>query len=148
MKEEEKLRLKKLYAELPEQQLLDMLSEDEKAYQEGAYELLLEEAKKRDMEEKIAEVIKIKNGTRKAKCAQPEEFKQIFETYNKADIAFLKSLLEANGINFIVENENYNTIRPFSGVPMILKVEARQLVDAEELLNDFQGGNFGQGKVG
>lgn len=147
MKEEEKLRLKKLYAELPEQQLLDMLSEDETGYQEGAYELLLEEAKKRGMEEKIAGIIKIKNGTREAKRAQPEEFKQIFETYNKADIAFLKSLLEANGINFIVENENYNIIRPLSGVPIILKVEARQLDDAKELLKDFQGGNFGQGKV-
>ena len=73
-----------------------------------------------------------------------ENFKPIFETYNLTDIALLKSLLEAHNIEYIVENENYATIRPLAGVPMVLKVKIEQLEDAKELLKDFKGGKFGQ----
>ena len=76
-----------------------------------------------------------------------DNFKSIFETYNSADIAFLKSILSSNGINFIIENENYVAVRPLAGVPMVLKVSAKQLGEAKKLLSDFRGGKFGQGQV-
>jgi len=78
---------------------------------------------------------------------EPEEYKHIFETYNAADIAFLKSMLKAHDIDFILENENFAAIRPLSGVPAILKVNIKQLEEAKELLKDFKGGQFGQTKV-
>lgn len=76
-----------------------------------------------------------------------EGHKQIFETYNQADIAFLKSLLDAHKITYIVDNESFSALRPLSGVPMVLKVCARQFDEAKELLKDFQGGSFGERKV-
>ena len=79
--------------------------------------------------------------------AKLKEYKSIFETYNFADMAFLKLLLRANSIDFIVENENFATIRPLSGVPMMIKVNVGQLDEAKELLKDFKGGNFRQRQV-
>jgi len=143
----EKLRLKKVYSEMPEQQLLDMLSADEHEYQEGAYELLLEEAKRRGIEEELDKIRKNQEEKKRIQLEKPDRFIQIFETYNQADIAFLKSILKANGIKFIVENENYNSIRPLTGVPMKLKVSDSQLEKAKELLKDFKGSQFGQGQV-
>ena len=76
-----------------------------------------------------------------------EEFKKIFETYNASDIAFLKSLLDAHDIAYIVKNENVVTFYSLSGIPMILEVEAEKFDEAVELLKDFQGGRHGQGTV-
>jgi len=55
MDEKEKLRLKKAYEEMPEEELVEMLLEDKKAYGEGVYELVLEEARKRGIEKKVSE---------------------------------------------------------------------------------------------
>ena len=71
----------------------------------------------------------------------------LFETYNLADIAFLKSLLDAHKITYIVDNEAFAALSPLSGVPMVLKVTAEQLDETKELLKDFQGGYFDQGKT-
>ncbi|MGD0336096.1 MAG: DUF2007 domain-containing protein [Candidatus Omnitrophota bacterium] len=76
-----------------------------------------------------------------------DNFKPIFETYNSADIAFLKSILNSKGINFVIENENYAEVRPLAGVPMVVKVRTNQLDEAKKLLSDFKGGKFGQGQV-
>lgn len=47
MDEKEKLRLKKIYSEMPEEELSEMLIVDENEYKNGVYQLLLEAAKLR-----------------------------------------------------------------------------------------------------
>lgn len=49
--EQEKQELKKRYEEMPDSELLERLSEGETEYTETAYALLLEEAKKRGIDD-------------------------------------------------------------------------------------------------
>ena len=70
-----------------------------------------------------------------------ETFKAIIETYNMTDLGFIKSLFEAKGIKFVVEGENFATVRPLAA-PAIVKVETGQIGQVKELLKDFQGGKF------
>ncbi len=60
MEQEEKIRLKKQYEEMPEEELIQRLSARETDYEEGIYELLLQEAKRRGIDERI-------NGAKRAK---------------------------------------------------------------------------------
>jgi hypothetical protein len=55
MNEEEKLRLKRKYKEMSEKELLELLSVDEKEFEQDIYQLLLDEAKRRGIEAKIDE---------------------------------------------------------------------------------------------
>jgi len=64
-----------------------------------------------------------------------DSFTFLYETSNEGEVAFLKSLLEANGIAFVVENE-FITRGP--GIPMLIKVKAEQKDKARELLKDFK----------
>jgi len=48
MNNDEKLRLKKIYEELSERKLVEMLSVGKEGYKEGFYELLIEECKKKE----------------------------------------------------------------------------------------------------
>ena len=58
----------------------------------------------------------------------------LYETCNEGEVAFIKSILDANGIAFVVENE-FITRGP--GIPMLIKVKAEQKDKARELLKDF-----------
>jgi hypothetical protein len=75
---------------------------------------------------------------------EPTKYRQIFWTFNRGDVAFLRSILDDNGIDYIVENENYQ-YAPVG--PVIIKVSEEQLKEAQELLRDFEGGDSGQGKI-
>lgn len=57
MDEKEKLRLKKLYEQMPEEELAEMLMIDEKEYEEGIYQLLLDAAKFRNLGIEKKEII-------------------------------------------------------------------------------------------
>jgi len=149
---EEKARLQKYYAGLAEKELIEMILEGEKDYQEGAYALLQEEARRRGIEEKVEKICKAfeaqqKSGGEAGQELPPDEFATLFETYNNSDVAFIRSILQANDIEFFVDNESFNAIQPLATAPIIVKVKAAQLEEARELLADFQGGSFGQGKV-
>lgn len=70
------------------------------------------------------------------------EYKQVYATFNSGDIAFIKSLLDANNIKYFIEGEHFLQVRPLV-VRAKIMVEEDQFEDAEELLSDFKGGNFG-----
>ena len=104
MEAQESLRLKKLYKDMPEEQLIELILEDEETYKKEpyeAYELLLEEAKIRGIEKKIEE---------RKKSAQNTEYLRhkdmdlvvvrTFPFRNEAEYA--KNVLESNGIEGIV----------------------------------------------
>jgi hypothetical protein len=153
MKLEERQRLQEVYAQMSEQELFDMLSAGEADYEEGGFELLLEEARRRGLEEKARAMIdglkQEKQVSQKKQVSHEKckEFVLIFETYNAGDIPFLRSLLDAHDIEYIVEGEDFNMIRPLIAQPIVVKVNKEQLEEAEELLKDFEGGGFGPGLI-
>lgn len=104
------IELRNFYKGIPEQQLWEMLAEDEKDFEEGAYRLLVEEAKRRGLEEKLNE-IKIN----KEKMIINEEkitynFLRIFTTPNKAEASIIKSILESEKIPYYIKGENFGTV--------------------------------------
>lgn len=68
---------------------------------------------------------------------EPEfvHFIEILATYNPADIAFLKSILDAEGIVYFFKGEHFMYMRPLAD-PVRLMVRADQAADAAELLRD------------
>jgi hypothetical protein len=74
-------------------------------------------------------------------AAEPPEgpgataFVEILTTYNTADIAFLKSLLEAEGITYFFHGENFARIDPMIQ-PARLMVRRHEVEKARELLRD------------
>ena len=70
------------------------------------------------------------------------EFVEILATFNQGDIAFIKSIFEANNIIYFIEGENFLQVRPLAE-PAKIKVDSTQMEDAKALLKDFKSGNFG-----
>lgn len=64
-------------------------------------------------------------------------FQSIYETAREDEIALIKSLLDAEKINYFVENDHF--LYRGECLPMIVKVEEGQLEKAEEVLKDFLG---------
>lgn len=70
------------------------------------------------------------------------EFIELVATFNWGDVAFIKSILEVNGIFYHIEGEIFNQIRPLA-VPVTIKVDKLQYEEAKALLVDFKSGKFG-----
>ncbi|MEI8175263.1 MAG: DUF2007 domain-containing protein [Candidatus Omnitrophota bacterium] len=71
----------------------------------------------------------------------PQEYvayRELLQTYNSSDVAFIKTLLESNDILFCVEGENFMTLNP-GALPARVMVNADQYESAKELLGDFSG---------
>lgn len=83
LNKEEELRLKKLYEEMPQEKLLEMLSAGKKNYREGVYKLILEEAKRRGLGV----------GAVKAEEINDEDEKRV-SNYASTDKRFLNYLLD------------------------------------------------------
>ena len=65
------------------------------------------------------------------------DFELIFEIHNASDLAYLKSLLDAEGITYFIQGEH---VAPFifHAVPMRLMVKKDQAEMVRELLKDFK----------
>jgi hypothetical protein len=70
---------------------------------------------------------------------QPEfvNFVEILATYNPADIVFLKSLLESEGIQYFFKGEHFMYMRPLAD-PVRLMVRQDQVDDAIDLVKDVK----------
>ena len=44
-------------------------------------------------------------------------FTKIYECHDEGEISFIKSLLEGNGITFVVENEHFGSLYPGGTIP-------------------------------
>ena len=66
------------------------------------------------------------------------DFELIFEIYNAGDQAYLKSILDAEGVTYFIQGEH---VAPFvfHAVPMRLLVKKDQAARVRELLKDFEG---------
>lgn len=65
-----------------------------------------------------------------------DAFVSLFSTYNLADIAVIKSILDDNEIEYFIQGENTAYIRGYMD-PSILKVRKDQADTVKELLKDF-----------
>jgi len=70
------------------------------------------------------------------------EFVDLLVTFNQGDIAFIISILKANGIIYHIEGENFLAVRPLVA-PARIMVDRSRLEEAKELLKDFKSGHFG-----
>ena len=68
---------------------------------------------------------------------EPEfiDYKEVLYTYNPADVAFLKSLLESEGIQYFFKGENFMYMRPLAD-PERLMVRTDQVDEAVALLKN------------
>ena len=65
------------------------------------------------------------------------DFKEVLTTYNPGDVAFIKSLLESEGIQYFFKGENFMYVRPLAD-PVRLMIRADQVEEAVELLKNVQ----------
>jgi hypothetical protein len=66
-------------------------------------------------------------------------YKELLNTYNHADIAFLKSLLDSHKINYYIKGEDFVRLNPANPQPATLMVDEKQHEEVKELLKDFKG---------
>lgn len=64
-------------------------------------------------------------------------FVPLIESYNPADIAFLKSLLDSANIEYYIDGENFLNVGPLAQ-PAIVMVLESDYEEASELLSDFK----------
>ena len=62
------------------------------------------------------------------------DYEEVLSTYNPADIAFLKSLLEGEGIQHFFKGEHFMYVRPMAD-PARLMIRKDQVEDALQLIN-------------
>ena len=62
-------------------------------------------------------------------------YEEVLYTFNPADIAFIKSILDAEGITYYFHGEHFSQIRPLA-LPARLMVMKDQVESAKEILKD------------
>jgi len=70
---------------------------------------------------------------------EPEfaDYREVLGTYNPADIAFLKSILDSEGIAYFFKGEHFMYMRPLAD-PVRLMVRMDHFEQAVELLKDVE----------
>jgi len=72
---------------------------------------------------------------------EPQEeyikFRELLFTYSPGDIAFIKSLFDANNIRYHMQGEAFLQLRPMAQ-PVGIMVDEKQYEEAKELLKDFK----------
>ncbi|MFC1724807.1 putative signal transducing protein [candidate division KSB1 bacterium] len=66
---------------------------------------------------------------------ESNDFEEILSTFNAADVAFMKSVLDGEGIEYFFKNERFTLMEPVQ--PTTLLVRTDQAERVRELLKDF-----------
>jgi len=122
-------KLKEKYSLVPDEELIDMAREGSQSYAEGAYGLLLDEIKKRGIEEKP-------EGARSVSVdeAKADTFAELAIIINQQDKDALESAFGVTDIPFYFQSLNIRG----KDWPVALMVEQSRVEDAVELLKDFK----------
>lgn len=99
MDSEERIRLRRLYSEMPEEELIEMLLIDKKEYEPDVYEMLLAEAYNRGIERKVEERRKTRRDTSEDKEAEAGKEKKLVV------VAKVKVITEADLIRVLLASE-------------------------------------------
>jgi hypothetical protein len=65
------------------------------------------------------------------------DYKEILATYNPADVAFLKSLLDSEDISYFFKGEHFMYVRPLAD-PVRLMVKTDHVAQAMDVLEDVE----------
>lgn len=65
------------------------------------------------------------------------DFEYILETYNPGDIAFLKSLLDAEDITYFFQGEHFSYVKQMA-IPVRLMVSKDEAEEVRELIKDVK----------
>jgi tetratricopeptide (TPR) repeat protein len=114
MDKEKEIELINLYQIVPEYQLLDLLSGDEKEFEEGVYEILVKEAKRRGIEHKVNEIKKKKEERLAERKLRNYEYQKILTTPKIADLPIIKSRLDKEQIPYCIEGEDFGHLDAFA----------------------------------
>jgi len=146
MDRSEVTRLMQVYAQMPDDEILDILLSDEQTYGQNpyeAYEILREEAKRRGL---LAQFETLKEQRREEQQAHeaPQEFVVILSG-TMMEVGMAKGLLEENGIPAFLQNETLGTLAgPYASAAGLgsvqLVVEKRDLPKARAILNEYLEG--------
>ena len=139
MDQESKIKLINLYKEMPEQQLLDLLSENENDFDDGVYVLLIEEAKRRGLEDKLNEIKVNKEEIIVTDNESNYKFIKVFTTPNVGEVAIIRSILDGEKISYYLKGENFGTVYgPADGLSSVdVMIREDYVEDAKDLLSDF-----------
>ena len=146
MDKSEMTRLMQVYAQMPDEEIIEILLDDEQEYKNKpyeSYEILREEAKSRGLNEKIEEEKREKKEGEKAHAANQEFV--IILTGTMMEIGMAKGLLEENSITAFLQNEMLGSIAGPYAAPaglgaVKLVVEKRDLAKARLILNEYLKG--------
>ena len=135
---DERMRLEKLYEDMSEEQLSEMLSEGKDAYNDGVYEILKAVARSRGIEERIADA-KPQNEVDTKACSacdadNVDTYVQILILIDKSDIGFVSSVLDKGNVRYVFQNINVKE----GELPVALMVEKPRVDDAIQLLKEFK----------
>lgn len=146
MDSEERSRLRKAYAQMSDEELIEMLLVDKSDYAPCVYELLQAEGHNRGLESKLEEIKKIKTDSEDAKSGlssshcKAGKFVRLMKVATDGDVAFLKSLLDTTGIPYYFQTLRFRFGTPDSA-PAHLLIEESRLEEAKELLKEFNQKN-------
>lgn len=107
MDREREVELTNLYNVVPEYQLLDLLSDDESKFEEGVYEILLKEARRRGIEHKISDIKKEKQKKAAEQKLRNYEYQKILTTPKASDLGIIKSRLDSQNIPYYIKGEEF-----------------------------------------
>ena len=65
-----------------------------------------------------------------------EEYRELIRTFNQGDIALIKSLLDSESIEYFLQGENFNLVRPLAQAPIFM-VKKDQFIQARDLIKDL-----------
>ena len=65
------------------------------------------------------------------------DFEEVLSTFNPADIALIKSLLDGEGIIYFIQGEHFSYMQPLA-LPARLMVKRDQAEEAREILKDLK----------
>lgn len=93
-----------------------------------------------EYEDRVKECVECKIALVSQLPAEPTQenvkYKQVLSTFNQMDVAMIKSVLDAEGINYYLNGE-YCTYVPPLAQPIILMVQDDQVDDANNLLKSL-----------
>ena len=132
-----------MYRDMPDEQLLDMLAEGEKDFAEGVYFLLVGEANRRGLKDKVDA---IKQNYEKETTEKKEEglssegkFVQVYSSSSLEEARVIMSMLNSYKIPCRIEGEKFGTFYgAVEGIsPILISVSEEFASDAKELLKDY-----------
>lgn len=151
MDEQKKLHFQNVYEQISDQGLLEMGESGPFEFQEGVYEIILKEVRKRKLEEELNERKKLKEYQEKARKKLEEmqekarkinlDFVTVKQFLYRNEAEFSKSVLEGMGIEAMVLADDCGGLRPhlafgMGGVKLLVKKEDFKI--AKVILEDSE----------